>query len=173
MSAQKVWRVIRTPLVLLVLVGLVVVGSIWAWREILKPPPAALPDPCVMQPIEDGTLHSSQVTVEVENSGSTRGLAGQVATALENQQFIVTSVGNANEVVTDSVVVIGAAVDAPEVKLVAAQFPDAELRDEPEKLSDHRVRVIVGDQFAGMQEDAAATIEVQESEICLPALPSA
>ncbi|SDB80796.1 LytR cell envelope-related transcriptional attenuator [Raineyella antarctica] len=173
MDAQKLWRMVRTPLVLLVLVGLVALGTVWAWREILKPPQAAQPAPCVVQPIKDGKLFSQQVTVEVDNSGSKRGLAGQVATALEKQKFIVSGIGNANGISTRDVVVIGAAVDAPEVKLVAAQFPKAEVRAEPDRLADHRVQVVLGDDFAGMKKGAAAAINVDSTEICLPAMPAA
>lgn len=173
MDAQTLWRTVRTPVILLVLVALVVLGALWAWREVLKPPPAALPDPCVTQPVSDGMLRSQQVTVEVQNSGSKRGLAGQVATALEEQGFVVDDVGNADDVRAQDVAVLGVAVDTPEVKLVAAQFPNAEVRAEPQRLADHRVLVVLGDEFAGMQEDAAAAIEVDTDKVCLPALPSA
>lgn len=172
MDAQKLWRTVRTPVILLLLVGLVVLGARWAWREVLEPPAVTLPDPCVAQPVTDGKLLSEQVTVEVQNSGSKRGLAGQVATALEEQRFVVADVGNADDIQARDVAVVGAAVDAPEVKLVAAQFPNAEVRAEPQRLADHRVLVVLGDEFVGMAEGAAAAIEVDTDEVCLPALPS-
>lgn len=173
MDAEKFWQTARTPLVLLALVGLVVLGAVWGWNEILKPPAASLPDACVVQPVKDGKLRSEQVTVEVHNSGSKRGLAGQVATALGKQQFTVAQIGNADGLQAQDVVVLGAAVDAPEVQLVAAQFVKAEVRAEPTRLADHRVLVVLGDGFAGMKGDAAATIDVDTETVCLPALPTA
>lgn len=171
MDAQKLWRTARTPLVLLVLVAVVVLGTVWAWKEILKPPPATRPDPCVTQPVQDGKLLSQQVTVAVDNAGSKRGLASQVARSLSSQKFNVTGVGNSTSIVTQDVVVVGYAVDAPEVKLVAAQFPKAEVRADT-KMTDHLVRVVVGDEFAGVKDKAAAAIAVDTPTICLPALPS-
>ena len=173
MNAQKLWQTARTPLVLLALVGLVALGAVWGWKEVVKPPPGALPDACVVQPVTDGKLRSEQVTVEVHNSGSKRGLAGQVATALEKQDFVVAQIGNAEGLQALDVVVLGAAVDAPEVQLVAAQFVEAEVRAEPARLADHRVLVVLGDGFAGMKGDAAATIGVDAETVCLPALPTA
>ncbi len=171
MDAQKLWRTVRTPLVLLVLTAVVVLGAVWAWKEILKPPAAALPDACVTQPVQDGKLLSQQVTVSVDNAGSKRGLASQVARSLTQQKFVVTGVGNSTSIVTQDVVVVGYSVDAPEVKLVAAQFPKAEVRSDP-KMTDHLVRVVVGDGFAGMKDKAAAAIAVDTPTVCLPALPS-
>ncbi|WOP19126.1 LytR C-terminal domain-containing protein [Raineyella sp. LH-20] len=172
MDAQKLWRTVRTPLVLVVLVALVALGTLWAWQEILKPTPKAPPPPCVPQTLQDGKLLSQQVTVAVDNAGSKQGLAGQVARSLTAQKFVVSGTGNSTSIVTQDVVVVGYAVDAPEVKLVAAQFPKAEVRADA-TMTDHAVRVVVGDQFAGMKDKAAAAIAVDVPSICLPALPSA
>ncbi|QGF22888.1 LytR C-terminal domain-containing protein [Raineyella fluvialis] len=171
MDAQKLWRAARTPLVLLALIAVVALGTLWAWQEILKPPPAAQPAPCVPQQVRDGKLLSQQVTVAVDNSGTKRGLASQVARSLTSQKFVVSSIGNSTTVSTQDIVVLGYAVDAPEVKLVAAQFPKAEVRADT-KMTDHLVRVVVGDQFGGMKDKAAAAIAVDVGSVCLPALPS-
>lgn len=172
MDAQKLWRTIRTPLILVVLVALVALGTLWAWQQILRPTPKAQPTPCVPQTVQDGKLLSQQVTVTVDNAGSKQGLAGQVSRSLTAQKFVVTGTGNSTSIVTQDVVVVGYAVDAPEVKLVAAQFPKAEVRADT-TMTDHLVRVIVGDQFAGMKDKAAAAIAVDAPSVCLPALPSA
>ncbi len=172
MDAQTVVRAVRTPLILLVLLGLVVAGAAWAWREVLTPPPATQPDPCVAQPIKDGKLRSSQVTVDIENAGTKRGLAGQVATSLEKQKFIVDGVGNAEDVSVKTVVVVGFSADAPEVQLVAAQFPNAEVRAD-ENQSDHRVKVLLGDDYPGTKKDAPKDLKVEAASVCLPAPPTA
>lgn len=172
MNTQQLWHTLRTPVILLALVALVVLGAMWGWREVLKPPQVTLPDACVAQQVTDGQLRSDQVTVEVHNSGSVRGLAGQVGTALQERAFLVEEVGNADEVGADDVVVLGAEVEAPEVRLVAGQFAGAEVRAEPDRLADHRVVVVLGDGYSGMQDGAATSIAVDTPTVCLPALPA-
>lgn len=172
MNNQQLWHTLRTPVILLALVALVVLGAMWGWREVLKPSQATLPDACVVQQVTDGQLRSDQVTVDVHNSGSTRGLANQVGTALRERSFVVDDVGNADEVRADDVVVLGADVEAPEVRLVAGQFAGAEVRAEPGRLADHRVVVVLGDGYSGMQEGAATSIAVDTATVCLPGLPT-
>lgn len=173
MNAHQLWQTLRTPVILLALVALVVLGALWGWQQVIKPPAVTLPDDCVVQPVTDGQLRSDQVTVEVHNSGSRRGLAGEVGTLLEQKAFVVGEVGNAEEIRATDVVVVGADAEAPEVRLVASQFANPEVRAEPGRLADHRVVVVLGDEFSGMQADAAATVAVEAETICLPALPVA
>ena len=173
MNAHQLWQTLRTPVILLALVALVVLGAVWGWQQVVKPPAVTLPDACVAQPVADGQLRSDQVTVEVHNSGSRRGLAGEVGTLLQEKGFVVGEVGNAEEVRATDVVVLGADAEAPEVRLVASQFTNPEVRSEPDRLPDHRVVVVLGDEYSGLQPEAATAVAVDAESVCLPGLPTA
>lgn len=185
---------IRVPLVLGVLLLMVLLGTVWAWNQLFagtsETPTTATegegeesgeegdgegsPDApaCVVQPMEDGRVRPSMVTVTVQNAGSTAGLAGEVADDLEDFNFTVADVGNAEDVSVESVMVVGFAEDAPEVELVAGQFEDVEVRGD-DTMTDHNVHVIVGDEYDGRVDDAPGIVQTDLTEICLPALPDA
>ena len=74
----RVFRIVRTPLTLLILLGVLCYGAWWGYTNVLKPVPALPPEPCVEQSLPNSQLRSTQVTVSVFNGGDRRGLAGDV-----------------------------------------------------------------------------------------------
>lgn len=164
----RVLRAIRTPLTLLILLGLLVYGAYWGWTKVAAPPPPPPQPTCVPQKVAKGELKADQVTVNVYNGGKVRGLAGQVARDLQQAGFQRGRVSNTKEHVTDTVVV-GASKTNPEVKLVAGFFKKATIRADHRK--DGSVDVLVGDKFGGFNAKAKTSVAVKTETVCLP--PSA
>lgn len=161
----RVWRQIKTPLTLLVLLGLLLYGGWWGYHKVLEPPPPPPPTPCVPQSVEKGQVRSSQVTVRVFNGGKTRGLAGDVGAGLKSRGFKVTTVANTDQSVAETQI-IGAKADNPEVKLVAGFFKKAKIKADGR--SDRSVDVLVGDKYGGFNKNAKTTIKVTDKTVCLP-----
>lgn len=164
----RVLRAIRTPLTLLILLGLLVYGAYWGWTKVIAPPPQAPPPSCVPQKVAKGKLKAAQVTVNVFNGGKRRGLAGDVARALADKGFRRGETGNTKEQVTTTIIV-GANKNNPEVKLVKAFFKKAKVREDKRK--DRSVDVLVGDKYGGFNAKAPTTITVKTETVCLPGSP--
>ncbi len=169
MSGAELWRVLRTPLTLLVLLGLLGFGAWWGYTNVMAPPPPPPVEPCVPQPLEDAKLESSQVSVRVLNGGAERGKAAEVGQALEAAGFDVSSVGNTDEDVTVTTVV-GVSKDDPAVQLTLKHFNEAEIR--PDGQADGTVDVLLGSAYAGMVGDGPRSIEVESDSACLPPTPT-
>ena len=75
----RVFRIVRTPLTLLILLGVLCYGAWWGWNNVIATVPPLPPEPCVQQTLPNSQLRSTQVTVSVYNGGDRRGLAGRVA----------------------------------------------------------------------------------------------
>ena len=168
MSARQVWRLVRTPLTLLVLLGVLGFGAYWGYENVMRPPPPVPVEPCVPQEVED-ELESSQVIVRIFNGGAERGKASEVGQALEAAGFTVRSVGNTDEAVTVTTVV-GVSAEDPAVELTLGHFEDAEAR--PDSRADGTVDVLLGSEYDGMVEDAPESIEIEGDSVCLPATPT-
>ncbi len=162
---QRYVRLVGTPVTLLLLLGILIYGGWWGYRNVMAPLPSATPDPCVTQNVGKH-LTSSHVSVRVLNGGTQVGLAGRVGAQLSTAGFKVIDVGNTTEVVT-STVVVGASKNAPEVKLVLGFLKGATAR------ADHRtdgtVDVLVGNKFGGFNPKASRQIAVPGGVVCLPA----
>lgn len=161
-------RAATTPVVLLLLLGLLLFGAWWGYKNVLRPAPGVPPTPCVTQDVGK-TLASSSVTVRVYNGGRTTGLAGKVAEAMKARKFIIKSVANTDEQIKTTIV-RGGAIDNPEVQLVAKQFRGVTVRADDR--TDGTVDVLVGSEYSGMAPKAPTTIEVPGGVVCLPS-PSA
>ena len=85
----RIFRIVRTPITLLFLLGVLCYAAWWGYTNVLRPIPPAPAQPCVDQSINKGQLKSSQVTVKVYNGGNKRGLAGDVGRALRDRGFNV------------------------------------------------------------------------------------
>ena len=107
MTVRDVWRWIRTPLTLLVLLGVLGYGAWWGYRTVLTAGNPKGPVTCVTQSAK--VVVPSQVTVRVLNGGTVRGFAGDVAKTLRERGYKVSVVGNTDEQVSN-VVVVGAGV---------------------------------------------------------------
>ncbi len=157
-------RLFGTPITLLVLLGVLFYGAWWGYQNVIKPPPARVPDPCVTQSV-GSQLKTSQVTVKVYNGGSKTGLAGTVGAQLKAAGFKVAYIGNTDERIAKTLVV-GASAENPEVKLLLGFFKDATVR--ADQRSDGTVEVLVGREFGGMNPKAARTMAVPGGAVCLP-----
>ncbi len=161
----RIFRVVRTPVTLLILFGVLLYGAWWGYNNILKPIPALPPDPCVNQSVAKGQLKSSQVVVRVYNGGDRKGLAADVGRSLRGKGFRVTLTTNTVEKIQKTVIV-GADANNPEVKFVKTFFKEAVVR--PDKRVDRSVDVLVGNKYGGFNKDAKATYQVNTTTICLP-----
>ena len=166
----RVFRIVRTPLTLLILLGVLCYGAWWGYTNVLAPVPPVPPDPCVEQQLPNSQLRSSQVVVNVYNGGNRRGLAGDVGRTLRDKGFRVLKTTNTKEKIS-STVIVGASAANPEVILVKGFFKSATVR--ADKRTDGTVDVLVGDKYGGFDKKAPTTITVKSSKACLPPSMSA
>ena len=59
----RIFRVVRTPITLLILLGVLLYGAWWGYNNIIRPVPEAPEPPCVEQTVSKGQLKSTQVTI--------------------------------------------------------------------------------------------------------------
>jgi hypothetical protein len=161
-----VFRIVRVPITLLVLLGILAYGWWWGYSNVLKPIPSAPAAPCVPQPVKKGQLRSGQVTVSVFNGGNRRGLAGDVGRSLREKGFKVQRATNTAEKIQQTVIV-GANAKNPEVLMVKAFFKKATVRVDKNK-TDRSVDVLVGDKYGGFNKKAKTSIAVKAKTVCLP-----
>ncbi len=167
----RVFRVVRTPITLLILLGVLLYGAWWGYTNIIRKVPETPAPPCVEQTISKGRLKSAQVTIKVFNGGDRVGLAGDVGRALRGKGFKVSLTTNTNEQIQKTVIV-GADVKAPEVLFVKTFFKDAVVRADKSKATDHSVDVLVGNRYSGFNKKAKTTYTVKARTVCLPAQAS-
>jgi hypothetical protein len=163
----RVFRMVRTPITLLILLGVLCYGAWWGYTNLLKPVPAAPPTPCVPQRVNAGELRTTQVTVSVFNGGSKKGLAGDVGRSLRSRGFKVQKTTNTGEKIKQTIIV-GAGAKNPEVLLVQRFFKKSKIK--VDKRADHSVDVLVGDDYAGFDKKAKDTFAVKAKTVCLPAV---
>jgi hypothetical protein len=161
----RVFRIVRTPVTLLILLGVLCYGAWWGYTNVLKPAPPTPPTPCVPQRISQGELRTTQVTVSVFNGGSKKGLAGDVGRSLRQRGFKVQRTTNTGEKIKKTVIV-GAGAKNPEVLLVQSFFKKAVVK--VDKRADHSVDVLVGDDYGGFNKKAKTTFAVKARTVCLP-----
>lgn len=168
----RVWRIVRTPLTLLVLLGILGYGAWWGYTNVLKPIPPLPPTPCVSVPVKKGVLSASQVTVNIYNGGSKRGLARDLGIRLRDRGFRVQEEASTAEKV-GAPVIVGQGAKNPEVLLVKQFFPGSTVKVEPGR-ADHRVDVLVGNNWnwdKNFADKAKTTLAVKAKTVCLPSIP--
>ena len=165
----RIFRAVRTPFTLLVLLGVLCYGAWWGYSNVIREVPPAPPAPCVEQKLPKNRLKSSQVTVSVFNGGDKRGLAGDVGRSLRERGFKVQTTTNTLQKVQETVIV-GAGTKNPEVLLVKRFFKDAQVK--ADKRVDGSVDVLVGNRYGGFNKKAKTTYTVKTSKACLPAQPT-
>jgi hypothetical protein len=161
----RVFRMVRTPITLLVLLGVLCYGAWWGYTNVIKPAPPIPPTPCVNQRVSQGELKSSQVVVNVYNGGTKKGLAGDVGRSLRSRGFRVTKTSNTGQKITKTVI-LGAGAKNPEVLLVKGFFKDAQVK--VDKRPDHTVDVLVGNDYGGFNKKAKDSLRVKTRTVCLP-----
>jgi len=163
----RVFRIVRTPITLLILLGVLMWGAWWGYTNILAPVPKIPPPPCVEQTLAKGELKASQVIIKVYNGGDRRGLAGDVGRSLRNKGFKVTLTTNTVEKISKTVIV-GANAKNPEVLFVRSFFKDSVVR--ADKRNDGSVDVLVGNKYGGFNKEAKRTYVVNTDTVCLPSV---
>jgi hypothetical protein len=161
----RIFRVVRTPVTLLILFGVLLYGAYWGYHNIIRPIPALPPEPCVNQSVPKGELQSSQVVVRVYNGGDRKGLAADVGRSLRGKGFRVTLTNNTVEKIQKTVIV-GADVNNPEVKFVKTFFKEAVVRSDGRV--DRTVDVLVGNKYGGFNKKAKTTYQIDADTVCLP-----
>ena len=161
----RIFRVVRTPVTLLILFGMLLYGAWWGYNNIIKPIPPLPPEPCVDQVVEKGQLKSGQVVVRVYNGGDRKGLAADVGRSLRGKGFRVVLTTNTVEKIQKTVIV-GADVNNPEVLFVKSFFKEPVVRSD--KRVDRTVDVLVGNKYGGFNKQARTTYRVDTTKLCLP-----
>jgi len=161
----RIFRVVRTPVTLLILFGVLLYGAWWGYNNIIKPVPSLPPEPCVNQSVPKGQLKSSQVVVRVYNGGDRKGLAADVGRSLRGKGFRVTLTTNTVEKIQKTVIV-GADPNNPEVKFVKTFFKESVVR--ADQRADRTVDVLVGNKYSGFNKSAKTTYQVETDTVCLP-----
>lgn len=161
----RVFRIIRTPLTLLILLAILCYGAWWGWKNIVAPPKKTPPPPCVPTKVTDKALKTSQVTVRVYNGGDKKGLAGDITRDLRAKGFNVLDPANTDQHISTPVIV-GNATKNPEVRLVKSFFIGAKLKADGR--TDHTVDVLVGNKTVHFNSKAKTSYPVKTSTVCLP-----
>ncbi|WP_162143142.1 LytR C-terminal domain-containing protein [Granulicoccus phenolivorans] len=164
----RVWRVIQTPVVLLALLGLLLLGGKWGWDRVTEPVPKYY-DPCVETPVQGGQLQSSQIIVQVLNGSDQRGKAGDVSQQLKSMGFKSGVGGNTDQKYAETTIT-GYSPDSPEVQLVAKHFKNAKVVGNGRQ--DHGVEVVIGADYDSMVSNAPSSLEYSAPTICLPKPPA-
>jgi hypothetical protein len=163
---NKVIRVLKTPVTLLVLLTLVLVAGIWGVNAVSAPMVKSA-DPCVMTNV-GSALTPESVSVRILNAGGQSGQAKRTATYIRAYGFDVVLINNSSREVANTVIV-GNSTDSPEVKLVMQMFPDAVA--EGDSRADHVVDILVS--ASTTQAPARPTPVPVSGSVCLPQHDSA
>lgn len=163
---RGITRMIKTPLILLVLAAIVAVGGIWGYQNATAQIPPRPPEPCVMTNV-GGKLTPHHVTLRVLNAGLRGGLAKRVSSAMRSYGFNILKVNNTDQRLTNTVIVGNSAND-PEVKLVAGFFKNSTRQGDGR--IDHVVDVLLGDDYAGRLTNPKQSVAVS-GPVCLPVIP--
>jgi len=166
----RIFRIARTPITLLILLGILCYGAYWGYTNVLAAVPPPAPTPCVDQSVQGGKLKASQVSVNIFNGGDRKGLAGDVARAMRAKGFKVGKTDNTAEKVQQTII-IGAAANNPEVLFVKSFFKGSTVRSD--KRADHSVDILVGNKYGGFNSKAKTTYAVKATTVCLPPQQSA
>ena len=165
---MKTFRLIATPVILLALLGVLIWGATWGWKELTAPFPTPTPTPCVVKPLT--TLQPKNVRVNVMNGGFTTGLATREATRLKNAGFKVLKTTNTDEAVRGTVI-RGNGTQNPEMlAMVASYYKDATIENDGR--IDGTIDILLGTDFQGEGEKPQKKVKVASGEVCVPA-PSA
>jgi LytR cell envelope-related transcriptional attenuator len=168
---------LRTPITLLVLLGVVVGAGWYGWSQVQEPldnPFADNRKDCVNRTVEEGrTLRPGQVVVNVYNAGSRDGLASSTLDALVRRGFVRGTSSNApRRVNVAAVAVIDGDPDSAAVQLLRAQFRGPVVLQRKPNLGEIGLDVIVGNDYPGLKPKAPRSATVRsDTDVCLP--PSA
>jgi hypothetical protein len=165
---------LRTPLTLLVLVGVVVGAGWYGWSQVQEPLDSPFGDSskeCVKRTVEEGrTLRPGQVVVNVYNAGSRDGLASTTLDALVRRGFVRGTSSNApRRVNVAAVAVIDGDPDSAAARLLRAQFRGPVPLHRRPDLGDTGLDVVVGNDYRGLRANAPRSATVRsDTDVCVP-----
>lgn len=157
---------IATPIMLLGLLGLLIWGGLWGWRNLTAPIPTPEPTPCVAVDVD--FVVPADVVVNVYNGGYTRGLAERVATVLRDNGFNVARVSNTDEAITQTIVRGNEERSFDAMRL--AQEPFANVQRDFVDRADGTVDILVGTEFAGYRDNPSPRADTGDRTYCMPAV---
>ena len=117
----RIFRVVRTPITLLILFGVLLYGAWWGYNNIIKPIPPLPPQPCVEQSLPQGQLKTSQVVVTVLQRRRPQGLRGRCGPKPAGQG-LPSRPDNQHCREDQKTVIVGADGNDPEVLFVESFF---------------------------------------------------
>lgn len=170
MQARQVVRALKTPITMLLLLAFVAWVAQWALNATRAPIPPRPPDPCVMTQVGP-EFRPELAVVAVYNGTETNGLAKRVAALLRADGFKVVKTTNAETTDHVQTEVIGVAEDSPEVILVMRVVRGAVFVADARP--DHTVDIILGSEYAGINEDADLIVPLPDGMACLPTVDAA
>lgn len=169
----------RTPITLLVLLGVLCSGLYLGWRWLTADVTETVTEPTAIPTTPGPTCKSKKVTrteqlkarqvrVSVFNAGSVTGLADQTLLDLHRRGFRSGDADNAPEDSgVQSVQVWDRKPDSPRVRLVALQFEGTVTRLRAKRDLGPGVDVIVGESFSGLADEAPTSLKVKVTKtIC-------
>ncbi|MDR1355328.1 MAG: LytR C-terminal domain-containing protein [Propionibacteriaceae bacterium] len=161
-------RKYAAPVVLLLMLALFLMGALWGYKAMTSPfGMASTPPPtCMSQSADDVT--PDMVTLNVYNVDTKSGHAREVADMLTTIGFVVAVISNASYPVSGQAVIVGSAVDAPEVVLTAGFFTN--ILVVADNRADHSVDVYISNALETLNPDAPTSVDVQDDSICLPSI---
>lgn len=166
MTPRKVWLALKTPLTMLMLLGIVLGSAYWAYEQVVTPIPKKPSAPCVTKSVGSAYLPQNAV-LRVYNASNINGEAKKVAAALRAAKFSVIKVANADATI-DGVQISGISADSPEVVLVSSYFDkSATFVADPLKL-DHTVDITIGRGFTGLSTTPLESVPLKDGMACIP-----
>ncbi|MEU4390657.1 LytR C-terminal domain-containing protein [Kribbella sp. NPDC023855] len=158
----------RTPITMVVLLGLLVGGAWWGWNSLTQ---SSAEQNCVDTLMPNDRLTSKQVVVNVYNGGAKAGTARAVAAVLTKRGFHVNKIANEpkGDKVT-GVVLRGTTANAPEMNLIAGQV-NGKVKAIADARPDHTVDLIVGEGYPGLRAKPIPSIALpKNTTLCLPSI---
>ncbi|SDL10422.1 LytR cell envelope-related transcriptional attenuator [Tessaracoccus oleiagri] len=164
---MRMFRLIATPVLLLGLLGFLVWGASWGWRNLTAPLPSPSPTPCVTRSAQ--VITAANVSVRVFNGGFATGLAGRVAAHLRNNGFEVLRVANTDERVAETII-RGSAENEPALTLLQSHFRESVIQHDDRV--DGSVDVLVGTTYMGVNPNPLPEVATEGGVTCEYPSPS-
>ena len=149
----RIFRVVRTPVTLLVLFGVSLYGAQGAYQTSLGLFRHRRPSQSTGE-VPKGQLRQSGRD-HVYNGGDRKGLAADVGRSLRNEGFRSHS-DHQHRGEDSKTVIVGADANNPEVLFVKSFFKEATASDD--QRVDRTVDVLVGNKYGGFNKDAAGHV---------------
>lgn len=161
----------KTPITLVVLLGILLGAAVYGWQTIISPggaestsraPKSTPTHKCVRKTtFKKGQLIRAQdIVVNVYNAGEISGLAGNTLSALVAKGFKPGISDNAPDTLTTrNVAIVSGVPKSPEVRLVRIQF-QGRVRVVSGELATG-IDVIVGDNFRSVDPNATTSIRLK------------